>query len=100
MYLKYIFPLFFITGCRVKKIMSLYCTCLTGIWGNGGIASFILNLGTSWRGGAASSPGCFIPGKRPFYTLSRRLGGHRMQSGCFGEQKNILPLPAYEFQSV
>jgi len=23
-YLKYIFPLFFITGCRGKKIMSLY----------------------------------------------------------------------------
>jgi len=33
-------------------------------------------------------------------TLSRRLGGPQRQFGCFGEKKNILPLPVCESRIV
>jgi len=29
---------------------------------------------------------------KPWYPLSRRLGGAQRQSGCFGEEKNLLPV--------
>jgi len=29
---------------------------------------------------------------KPWYPLSRRLGGAQRQSGYFGEEKNLLPL--------
>jgi hypothetical protein len=38
------------------------------------------------------------PGKGPQYPLSRRLGRPQTRSGCFGVEKNLLPLPGIEFR--
>ena len=32
--------------------------------------------------------------------VSRRLGGTRRRSRCFGEEKNVLPLPGFELRTV
>jgi hypothetical protein len=51
-----------------------------------------------WVGGewSASRPGCFTPGKSPWYPLDRRLGGSQGRSGRGGEEKNSQPLPGIE----
>jgi hypothetical protein len=36
--------------------------------------------------------------KIPRYLLARRLGGFQSQSGCYGEEKNLLGLPEIESQ--
>lgn len=41
-----------------------------------------------------SRPGRFVPRKELRYALSERLGESQIQSGNFGEKKNIFPLPA------
>jgi hypothetical protein len=40
-----------------------------GIWGSGGIAPLILNVGNGWR--LASRLVCFGPRKKPLYTLNK-----------------------------
>ena len=50
---------------------------------------------TSMLGGdewLASRPDRFIPGKEPWYPLTRRLRGPQSWSGRFGEKKYLLPL--------
>jgi len=40
-----------------------------------------------------SRPGHFtLQGKRPWYTLDKRLGGPQSRSGCDGEEKNSQTL--------
>jgi hypothetical protein len=41
-------------------------------------------------------PAALAPGKEPWYTLDRRLGGLQSQSGHGGEKKNSQPLPGLE----
>jgi hypothetical protein len=36
------------------------------------------------------------PGSHPWYTLDSRLGGPQSQSGCYGVEKNLLPLLGIE----
>jgi hypothetical protein len=46
---------------------------------------------------SASLSGHFTPqGKRPWYTLCRRLGGPQSRSGRGGEEKNSQPPPGIE----
>jgi hypothetical protein len=33
-------------------------------------------------------------------SLNRRLGGHQRQSGRYGEDKNVLPLPVFEPRTI
>jgi len=40
------------------------------------------------------------PGKEHRYPLNRRLGRNQDWSGHFGEEENLLPLPAYKPQNV
>jgi len=40
------------------------------------------------------------PGKELRYPLNRRLGRPDSWSGHFGEEENLLPLPAFEPQTV
>jgi hypothetical protein len=59
----------------------------------------ILNLNTRWRSVVSFTPQLFyVWGKSPQYPMERRLGGPHSQSGCFGEEKNLLPLLAIESQ--
>jgi hypothetical protein len=39
-------------------------------------------------------PGCCTPGIEPQHPLNRRLHGPQGLSGCFGEEKNLIPVPA------
>jgi hypothetical protein len=67
------------------------------IYGSGGIAPPILNLGTRWRRQISFMPLQFYPrGNTPRYPLYRRLGRPQSRSGCYGEYKNLLPLPGIE----
>jgi hypothetical protein len=45
----------------------------------------------------------YLRGKSPQYPLERRLDGPQSQSGCCGEEKNLLPLinfPQYKYISI
>jgi hypothetical protein len=37
----------------------------------------------------------FLPCKKPWYPLDRRLGGPQSRSGLSGEEKNSQPLPGF-----
>jgi len=46
-----------------------------------------------WCAWSASNPSNLTPGrKNPHFQFNRRLGGHQSPSGCFGKEKNLLPL--------
>jgi hypothetical protein len=63
-------------------------------WGSGGIAPYILDLGTTWRWVVNFTPRPLYPqGNSPFYPLDRRLGGPQSRSEHDGEKKNCQPLP-------
>jgi hypothetical protein len=71
-------------------------------WESGGIAPYILDLGTS---GLLHTPWPLYPqGKNPWYPFDRRVGGSQSRSGhCGGEEKDSHPLPGLEppiFQPV
>jgi hypothetical protein len=77
-----------ILGATLNKFIHLapgICSPLPytrheGIWGSGGIAPLILNLGTKWRWGFADLP--LLPEERaPQYALNRRLGGPQIWPG-------------------
>jgi hypothetical protein len=53
--------------------------------------------GSEWL---TSCPGYFTPGKECRYPLNRRLGGPQSQSGCFEEEKNLLPVLGCEPRTV
>jgi hypothetical protein len=57
---------------------------------NKGTDPLILNLGNYTQLHALAA----LPsGKKSQYSFSRWLGGPQSRSGCFGEEKNLLPLP-------
>jgi hypothetical protein len=39
-------------------------------------------------------------GKNPSYPMDRKVGGPQRQSGLYGEEKSLLPLPGIEPQSL
>jgi hypothetical protein len=46
-----------------------------------------------WCAWSASHPSNLTPGrKNPYFKFNRRLGGHQSPFGCFGKEKNLLPL--------
>jgi len=47
-----------------------------------------------------SQPGLFSPREIPYYQFSIGLGVHQSRSGRCGEEKNLLPLPAFELRTV
>jgi len=56
-----------------------------------------LTLALAEDGWSISCPRCSTPkGMRPQYPLNSKLDGSQSQSGCFGEEKNILLLLASE----
>jgi len=55
-------------------------------WGNGGIAPRILNTRLRWVVSLKLRP-LYPQGKRPLYTLDRRLGGPQSRSERNGEEK-------------
>jgi hypothetical protein len=58
-------------------------------WGSGGIAPFILDLGTRWRWVVSFTfRSLYHQGKGPWYPLDRRLGGPQSWSGRGGEEEN------------
>jgi hypothetical protein len=70
-------------------------------WGSGSIAPHILHLGIRWRFVVSFTPLPLYPqGKRPWYTLDRRLHGTKSRSGRGCEQKNYQPLPEIEPRSL
>jgi hypothetical protein len=67
-------------------------------WGNGGVASRSLNLGTRFRWVVGFMPQpLYSRGKIPRYPLDRRLGGPQSRSGHSGEEKEILILASCFF---
>jgi hypothetical protein len=85
----------------VKKV-NLYlhfnwATRLGNVLGSGGIAPRILVLGTRWRWVVSFTPRPLYPeGKRPCFSLEKRLGGPQSRSGRGGEEKNSHPPPGIE----
>jgi len=46
-----------------------------------------------WCRWSASHPSDLTPGrKNPHFKFNRKLVGHQSPSGCFGKEKNFLPL--------
>jgi hypothetical protein len=41
-----------------------------------------------------------FPGKSPWYSLNRRLGGPQSWTGCGAEEKNSQPLPEIELSII
>jgi hypothetical protein len=60
-------------------------------------SSTILNLSFRYRWMVSIMPRPLLPpGNSLRYHLYWRLGGPQRQSGCYGEEKNLLPLPEIE----
>jgi hypothetical protein len=57
--------------------------------GNSGITPLIFNDGVRWNECLTSRFGRFIP-------FNRRLGVTQRPSGCFGEEKNLLPIKGFK----
>jgi hypothetical protein len=52
------------------------CTCHKGIWENGGIAAYILNLGTKWMSVLSLTPWpLYLQRKRLWYSMNKSLHG-------------------------
>jgi len=49
---------------------------------------------------SASRPGLFTPGKEPWYSLVRRLGGAQSCSQRGAEEKNFQPPPEIELPII
>jgi hypothetical protein len=65
--------------------------------GSGGIAPWILDLGTRWRWVVSFTPRPRYPqGNSPWYPFYRRLCGPQSRSGRGGEEKNSQPLPGLQ----
>jgi hypothetical protein len=60
-----------------------------------GTGLLILNLSARWRWVVTSCSGRVTP-RKLLYPLNARLGGPQSWSGCFVEEKNVLPLPRFE----
>jgi hypothetical protein len=68
-----------------------------GVLRSGCIAPRILDLGSRWRWVVSFTPQPLYPqGESPCYSMDRRLGGPRSQSGRGGEEKNSQTLPGLE----
>jgi hypothetical protein len=65
-----------------------------------GRAPLVLNLGSSWRTVVNFTPWPLYPMKERWYPLNRMLGGSQIRSGRFGDEKNLLPVPGFEQQTV
>ena len=62
--------------------------------GDGGVTPLVLNLVTRWRFMVGLTPwSVYSRGKCPSYPLNCSLGGPQSQSGSFGEETTLLPLP-------
>jgi hypothetical protein len=61
-----------------------------GLWGNGGIAPLIDNLGTRWRWVVGFTPQSLHKLGAPRYLLNRRLDGPQSRLENFGEDKVLL----------
>ena len=67
------------------------------MWGSRGIAQCIIHLGSRCRWVVNSMPWLlYAIGKSLCYPFSRRMGEPRRYSGCFGEEKNLLPMSGIE----
>ena len=64
-----------------------------------GIISLILISALDRFKRSTSYPGRFCPGKELRYPLNRRLGGPKIPSGRFGEDKNPFHLPEMDVRS-
>jgi hypothetical protein len=54
----------------------------------------ILNRCTRWKvNGHLHAPAALPPEKYALVLIVRRLGGPHSWAGCYGEGKNLLPLP-------
>jgi hypothetical protein len=65
------------------------------VWGNGGIASYIPNLGTRCKWVVSFTRLPYPWGKRPWHPMDRRPGGPQCQSGHSGKKKKN-PCPCQE----
>jgi hypothetical protein len=75
---------------RVKK-QGYIRVCYEGVLGCGSNATIFLNLGTRCRGQVIFTPWLLYPGvHKPWDPLSRRLGGPKNWTGCFGETENFV----------
>jgi hypothetical protein len=45
-------------------------------------------------------PAALPTGKEPRCSLNRRIYGPQIQAGCFGKEKNLLPLLRFELQII
>jgi hypothetical protein len=55
-------------------------------------SSSILDFGTRWRWVVSFTPRpLYSREKSPRYILGRRLGEPQSSSGCYGEEKNLVP---------
>jgi hypothetical protein len=54
-------------------------------------SSTTIDLSTRWRWLVSFMAGRFIPLKTAPYPLERRLRGSQSRSGCYGEEKGLLP---------
>jgi hypothetical protein len=69
------------------------------VWGSRGIALCILDLVITWRLMVSTTPQfLYSRVKSPQYPLDGRLGGPQNWSGCYGEEKNLLPLLGIKLQ--
>jgi len=77
---------------KIYSVLNV-ASCCDDVWGNGGIASHILNLSTRWGEWSASCPGHFIPGERaPSTHWTGGWLGPRMVCMYWWRDKS-LPLP-------
>jgi hypothetical protein len=66
-------------------------------WASGGIAPYILDLGTRWRLVVSFTPRPLYPQeKNAWYPLYRRLGGPQSRSGRGSDEIISCPLPGLE----
>jgi hypothetical protein len=83
-------PLFFVCIC---ESLNHSFPCSVGVWGSRCIDPLILNHDTRWIWVVRFMPQVlYHHGKHKHCPLIRRLGGPLGQSGCFGEDINLLPM--------
>jgi hypothetical protein len=74
---------------RVIKQVYVHA-CREGVLGSGGNAATFLNLRTSCGRQVIFTPWLLYPGvNRPWDPLSKKLGGSKTWTGCFGETENL-----------
>jgi len=86
--------------CMCKSLSCLF-ECSEGVWGSRGIDPLILNHYTRWRWVVGFMPQVLYLHEKHTHCLSNcRLGGPLSQSGCFGEDINLLPMLGIAHQIV